>query len=265
MAIGLRHGGGQTGGHIMKTLLGGLVLSAMLAAPAMAADLRPMPVKAAPVPVVAMYSWTGCYIGGHVGYAWGKKKDFTADGDPFPEFNHDIDGFIAGGQIGCNLWQSDRFVFGIEGQAGWADLDGQVTPAGDDETVGTKADIIGSIAARLGYAFGATGQTLVFVKGGAAFIHERHTFTEGAFAAESETYLRWGWMVGGGFEQALGGAWSMKAEYNYSNFGNKTRAVCEVGDPSDCQDFGMKQHVHLFKVGLNYRFGGFGGPVVARY
>ena len=37
----------------------------------------------------------------------------------------------------------------------------------------TEANVIGSLAARLGYAFGATGQTLVFVKGGAAFINEK--------------------------------------------------------------------------------------------
>jgi outer membrane immunogenic protein len=88
---------------------------------------------------------------------------------------------------------------------------------------------------------------------------------DGTFSAESDKYLRWGWMVGGGFEQALGAGWSMKAEYNYSNFGNKTRSICEIGDPTNCEPFSMKQHVHLFKVGLNYRFTGFGGPVVARY
>ena len=130
----------------------------------------------------------------------------------------------------------------------------------------TDADIIGSIAARFGYAFGATGQTLVFVKGGAAFIHERHAFNaNNVFFAETDKYVRWGWMVGGGLEQALGGGWSMKAEYNYNNFGNKTVLQCDVTDLTNCDDLRIKQHVHLFKVGINYRFGGFGGPVVARY
>jgi outer membrane immunogenic protein len=244
-------------------------ISVLLAGAASAADLRrpaPVPYKG-PAPVAAAYNWTGCYIGGHVGYAWGKKTDYTEFGVPDPRPVHDVDGFLAGGQIGCNLWQSDRWVFGIEGQAAWADIDGEVTPAGNIVSFGTKADIIGSVAARLGYAFGATGQTLVFVKGGAAFVRDKYTFTipVGPVVFESDKFLRWGWMVGGGFEQALGGAWSMKAEYNYSNFGNKTRDVCEIGDPTDCAPFGWKLHTHLFKVGLNYRFGGFGGPVVARY
>jgi outer membrane immunogenic protein len=248
----------------MKKILGGLVISAFLAAPAMAADMR-MPVKAAPVPVVTVFSWTGCYIGGHVGYAWG-KKDISFPGIIAGSLDHDVDGLVAGGQVGCNLWQNDRWVFGIEGQASWADIDGDVfgvvqTPNGFK----TEADVIGSIAARLGYAFGATGQTLLFVKGGAAFIHEQFFTNIGPVAnfnfQQSDKELRWGWMVGAGFEQALNSNWSLKAEYNYSNFGNDNLSLCVVGGA--CLDYDIKQHVHLVKVGINYRFGG--GPVVARY
>jgi outer membrane immunogenic protein len=250
----------------MKKILGGLVLSALLAAPAMAADMR-MPVKAAPVPVVTVFSWTGCYIGGHVGYAWCKKRvDFTPNLFGL-DFDHDVDGFIAGGQVGCNLWQRDRWVFGIEGQASWADIDGSVGPfpgvTADVNGFRTEADIIGSIAARLGYAFGATGQTLFFVKGGAAFIHEQFfAFNDlvPALNQQSDKDLRWGWMVGAGIEQALNSNWSLKAEYNYSNFGTRDVDLCTPA--LVCDTYSIKQHIHLVKVGINYRFG---GPVVARY
>ena len=54
-----------------KILLAGVALSALIAGPAMAADL---PVRApaykAPPPVITYYSWTGCYVGGHVGGVW---------------------------------------------------------------------------------------------------------------------------------------------------------------------------------------------------
>jgi outer membrane immunogenic protein len=248
----------------MKKILGGLLLSALLAAPATAADLRrPMPVKAPAAPVVTVYSWTGCYIGAHVGYAWGRKRVFDAIGE-ITDYEHDVDGILAGGQIGCN-WQSDRWVFGIEGQAGWADIDGEVTlgATGGPNGFRTEADIIGSLAARLGYAFGATGQTLFFVKGGAAFIHEQFTeiFAPVAGSFVSDEKLRWGWMVGAGFEQALGSNWSFKAEYNYNHFGTRDVDVCLL---AACSTYEIKQHIHLVKVGLNYRFGG-GGPVVARY
>ena len=49
-----------------KLFRGGIALAALLAAPsAMAADLK-APLYKAPPPIVA-YSWTGCYVGGHVG------------------------------------------------------------------------------------------------------------------------------------------------------------------------------------------------------
>jgi len=250
----------------MKKLLSGVALVICLAAPSMAADMR-LPVKAAPAPVVTVFSWTGCYVGGHVGYAWGKKRVDPVGFALFPgvDFDHDVDGFIAGGQIGCNLWQRDRWVFGIEGQASWADIDGSVGPFAATTFNGfrTEADVIGSIAARLGYAFGATGQTLFFVKGGAAFIHEQF-FVTNDFAptlnGQSDKDLRWGWMVGAGFEQALNSNWSLKAEYNFSHFGSETIALCAPG--AACFDYDIKQHIHLVKVGINYRFG---GPVVARY
>ena len=251
----------------MKKILGCMVVSALLAAPAMAADMR-MPVKAAPAPIVTVFSWTGCYIGGHVGYAKSKREVTPAIvqfGQPL--FDHDLDGFIAGGQVGCNLWQRDRWVFGIEAQASWADLDGSVAPdltfTGGANGFRSEADIIGSIAARLGYAFGATGQTLVFVKGGAAFIREQFFANFGGlndFALSSDKDLRWGWMVGAGFEQAFSSNWSFKAEYNFSHFGNDDVRVCNVAQL--CFDYDVKQHVHLVKVGINYRFG---GPVVARF
>jgi outer membrane immunogenic protein len=43
-----------------KFLLGSVGLAAMLAGPAMAAD---MPIKAPPPPPVAYYDWSGAYIG----------------------------------------------------------------------------------------------------------------------------------------------------------------------------------------------------------
>src|SRR5438309_1504855 len=78
--------------------------------PASAADIGPAPVYtkapvAAPVPY---YDWSGFYIGGHGGWAWG-NKDWTDDGGangiigaiPGASLgSHDIDGWLAGGQVG---------------------------------------------------------------------------------------------------------------------------------------------------------------------
>ena len=60
-----------------KILLTGVAGVTLLAiAPAHAADLG-RPVYKAPPPVVApvpLFSWTGCYIGGHIGGGWGRKE-----------------------------------------------------------------------------------------------------------------------------------------------------------------------------------------------
>jgi outer membrane immunogenic protein len=236
---------------------------------ALAADLRArMPMKAPQPVVAALYSWTGCYVGVHGGYAWGRKRVYDEAGIEIQGARHDVDGPLVGGQLGCNL-QRDRWVFGIEGQAAWTDIDGEVprdlslTPP-VFTAFRTKIDILGSVAARLGYAFGATGQTLLFVKGGAAFAHEQY-FSTGLGLAfldyQTDEHLRWGFMVGTGFEQALSANWSFKGEYNYSHFGRKTYELCNA--VAGCDSIEVRQHIHLVKVGINYRWGP--APVAARY
>src|SRR3974390_1156413 len=72
---------------------------------AQAADML---VKAPPPPPP---SWTGFYIGAHVGAAW---ENMNAE-NYYSRLNH-VDGstFIGGGQIGYN-WQHGNSVFGLEG------------------------------------------------------------------------------------------------------------------------------------------------------
>src|SRR5437660_1138427 len=106
------------------------------AAPAGAADLGRMPVKAPVVPP-PFFSWTGCYLGGYVGGAWSDRDPvFTDLGnanfrafsggvtagrvEDRHAFNVGLDNsVIGGGTLGCN-WQpvGSAFVLGVEGEAG---------------------------------------------------------------------------------------------------------------------------------------------------
>src|SRR6202012_1630662 len=87
---------------------------------ALAADL---PVKAPPMPVAAVYNWTGWYVGLNAGGAWNDTRDdvdpsgcFVTGGCVAPALNplrsdsvglHGA-GFTGGGQAGYN-WQRDRW------------------------------------------------------------------------------------------------------------------------------------------------------------
>ena len=256
---------------LRSLLVASMATLAIFAVPAMGADLpRSMPVKASPPVSVPVFAWSGCYVGGHAGYGWGTTRADNVLGDEIESFRHNVEGFLAGGQIGCNVWQNGRWVFGIEAQASWADVDGSspLNPGIITAGLTTQIDVVGSAAARLGYAFGATGQTLVFAKGGAAFMREEYFIPSSIpdLAHYADANLRWGWMVGAGVEQALSSNWSVVAEYNFSDFGRhlfEFRSNFCGGDI--CARADIQQRLHIVKVGINYRFGGFGGPVVARY
>jgi outer membrane immunogenic protein len=105
----------------MKRLLIGIAgVTSLLATSALAADLAPRVYTKAPPPVVAIYDWTGFYIGGNVGYSWGRSSTTESFSDALTgtvlsaaTAKFDLNGVIGGGQAGYN-WQRDNWVFGLE-------------------------------------------------------------------------------------------------------------------------------------------------------
>jgi outer membrane immunogenic protein len=85
-----------------KLFLAGVALTALAADPAMAADIA-RPVYKAPPPVIAVFSCTGCYVGGHIGGLWA-RKEWRSPGDTFfatlpagANFgSHDADSWLGG-------------------------------------------------------------------------------------------------------------------------------------------------------------------------
>ena len=86
-----------------KFLLGTAALIA-LASPAIAADMRP-PVYKAP-PALPVWSWTGCYVGGHAGGLRTHQEwiNQTPGGDFFGQSlgGHDVNHWLGGVQAGCD-------------------------------------------------------------------------------------------------------------------------------------------------------------------
>jgi outer membrane immunogenic protein len=276
-----------------KFLLGMTTFAAvMLGGAAQAADL---PRKApAPPPLPVMYNWTGFYIGGHIGGAWVDREghhrfDNCIGAVCFHDRVHgDDDGsFLAGGQIGFN-YQVGSIVWGVEGQASWVDHDNDhacgffTWGAVNDHLFRCRngGDWVATLAVRLGVAVGATGNWLLYVKGGAAFADagldiRRRNDCPWAFCDNNNAFLnngddtRTGWMVGFGVENGFaGGNWSWKLEYNFMDFGDDNHrfdhAFAGCGGCRLGHDFDLDTQVHVVKLGINYRFG-YAAPVAARY
>jgi outer membrane immunogenic protein len=114
-------------------------------------------------------------------------------------------------------------------------------------TGSASLDWVSTLAPRLGYAF---DRWLVYGKFGGAWAHSSVTvngtivgFPGAVGFAESGTVS--GWVLGVGTEYALWDRWTAKVEYNMMDFGNDS--------PFSDNKF------HVFKAGINYRFGGPGG------
>jgi len=245
----------------------GLVALAM-AAPASAADLAARPYTKAPPPMVApIYDWTGFYIGANGG--WGQAHncwDFlTVTGAIVRDGCTNASGGVVGGQIGYR-WQAASWVFGLEAQGDWADLK-RTRISLIDPTLSTtsKIDAFGLFTGQIGYAWNAA---LLYVKGGAAVTGNRFTVfdTLTGIGLASLSSTRWGGTVGVGFEYGFAPNWSVGVEYDslFMGNGNNTNNFVFVR-PLLAGVSRINEDVDMVTVRFNYRFGGFGGPVVGRY
>ena len=189
-----------------------------------------------PPPVPLFYNWTGFYAGGHLGVGWD-------DGNS---------GFLGGGQVGFNYQINPQWVLGVEADIAGTTIKDSVNAAvvgpGAVLTANATAslDWVSTFAARFGYAF---DRWLVYGKVGGAWAHASATVTTGingmTFGSISLDQTASGFLLGVGTEYAWGNNWSAKLEYNMLDFGND--------NPFADTTF------HIFKAGINYRFGGPGG------
>jgi outer membrane immunogenic protein len=217
--------------------------------------------------------WSGPYIGLHVGYGRGDNdwRDFTDPVNqtsfPGPDASYDISGALAGGQIGYN-WQRGRYVFGLEADVSWSDIDGAgadivppftFAPSCLQQTYcKTSIEAFGTLTGRAGFTI---DNALIYAKGGAAWARETHEtgYKDQNFPAfqywADPSQTRWGWTVGAGLELAFGQNWSLRAEYNYIDLGSDRIQFTYA----PAQTFGASAEseieLHTFNVGLNYHFG----------
>lgn len=250
-----------------------------------------MPTKAvkAPRSFIPATNWTGFYVGGFLGGAYGRTDiaflttPLTAGSKPW------VFGGLGGGEVGYNR-QFNNWVVGVEGDVG-------ATNAHGSQTAGTifignpafpaaftsglysaqdKTNWMATATGRVGYAM---GRTLYYVKGGGAF--EDSTVSATCFAPGialppaastqpctnqanvatggfSTSRTRVGWTLGFGTEFDLGKNWSAKTEYDYLSFGRHTATATD--GTTIMTD---RANISQVKVGVNYRFAP--AALVAKY
>ena len=239
-----------------KTLFAAVAAIALTAAmPAAAADFgarysnRP-PAYSPPI----YFAWTGFYIGAHLGGAFGGSNNFNglalSDNDAR---------FLGGVQAGADWQFYDNWVVGAEGQYSWLSRNNASAVFPGGLVYNNDQRGLGSVTARFGYSFGST---LAYVKGGYAYADNRESVTFGGAPIPFllDRNHNHGWTIGGGAEYMFVPSWSVKAEYQYYDFGD-----ARFQSPPALVPFGtFHNDEHTLKVGVNYRFD-FTSPVAARY
>jgi outer membrane immunogenic protein len=173
----------------------------------------------------AQESWEGPYVGIGAGGLWGDVtvRDNPKDGVAPGPFDYDISGLNAGMIAGYN-WMQGSLLVGIEGNVGYASINGagvidsEESPAAwQDLSLGSG--VLADVTGRLGFTF---DNVLIYGKAGVAVFTgsaiqdttkvEYHSEGTGSFV---------GWTVGAGVETFVADNVSVGAEYQYYNFGEQ--------------------------------------------
>jgi outer membrane immunogenic protein len=201
-----------------KYLLGSVALAAMIAGPAMAAD---MPLKAPP-PVVTYYDWSGYYIGFSLGGMWStvnRTFDFPTGTGGFGNngaFSTSTSDAVYDVHVGTQ-WQWNQWVLGVE--AAYTGCFRECTsltgllpvPQFTPNTIGQhKITNLFTAGPRLGYAW---DRLLVYGTGGVAMATLKGTYCLttgpggspqcGVVSNQNGQSTNWGWYAGGGLEYMI--------------------------------------------------------------
>jgi outer membrane immunogenic protein len=238
---------------IVLTLLAGIVFIVAASGIASAASGTPS-------------TWTGCYLGGNLGYGWAPTK-WSDNGIDFA--SHTATGAVGGGQIGCD-YQSGRWVFGVQGMFDAAGMNGSsanlfLDPAGH-VIDSTQISWLATLTGRFGYT--VQPMTLLYVKGGAAWVRSNLkeccqptiVFLDmvGTLDDGVADVTRTGWTIGAGLERMFAPNWSAFIEYDYIGLGSSLVKFSPINGAPGPFIYRIDQNVHRMLVGLNYRFGGVG-------
>jgi outer membrane immunogenic protein len=269
----------------MKKLLLAISTVAAFTGSAFAADLaRKAPPMAPPPPPPPTF--TGCWLGGGVGYGLFDQENTDFDIGTGVQFTDIVDtggrGWLGRVSGGCDYqfagfggpFGGQGFVIGGFADYDWTDIHGRVTSNTFEGVGNEKMNNQWAVGARVGWV--PLPGLLTYFSGGYTQAHFGATaFTEvfgppfGVplfIGRDAATYH--GWFIGGGEEYAFnwlpGLFW--KTEYRFSEFDRQNLVVRDLIDGDPIITTNSKKFVQTVTTSLVWRFNFLGGgPVVAKY
>jgi outer membrane immunogenic protein len=235
----------------LKALLSGTAISTVAIASAFAQTPR---APFAP-PAAQPFTWTGFYIGGHVGQLTHNSSVadasdwFTAfAGTAGAVYDFGKTATAYGVQGGFN-WQWSWVVLGIEGDLTSA----PASRGGAFAVVGTHTtSAFSQLATLRGRAGIAIDRLWVYGTGGWAEAHLINRVDDPGNPFAAARYTRpTGVTFGAGAEYAFTNNWTVRLEYLRANFHDEM--VMGVG-PGAAYQFQFKDSVDLVRGGINYKF-----------
>ena len=220
-----------------------------------AADLPRRQPPPTPVVVAPYYNWTGCYVGGNIGGAFGDASVSGGGGT----VSGNGSGFAGGGQIGCDYQFSGGWVIGFRDMFDWTSNSHSGTFAAGSfgaPLAGTQAvanfnnQWFDTLTARIGYA--VQPSWLLYFQGGAAWGHTSANVTYAGVQYGQTSQTRTGWTVGGGVEWMFAPHWTAFLEGNYMDFGSTSGSVTGAGGV--VYPVSAKATETTVLLGVNYRF-----------
>ena len=210
-----------------------------------------MPIRALPPPV-PVFSWTGFYLGAHVGYDW---QDSSAAWNPTSvtgcircQRANGLDEWFIDARrypwrvqlrvLGCVgrrrgrrfLLDESRYQF----DQAWVTPAGVLVGGGAATAMNTTLNDLSSVRGRFGYALWPS--VLLYGTGGAAW--GRITYSGNAFnpangyaSNSSFTNTASGWVAGGGIEWMFWHNWTVRWEYLHYDL-SASQAVTAAGRPA---------------------------------
>ena len=201
---------------------------ALLAMPALAADLVPEQVPEPPSTVETdVFLWSGAYAGLYGDYGWMASTIENA-----PDVDG-IDGIGGGFYAGYNHQFASNWVAGLEGTAGYSGLENSFA----GHTVEQNWDA--SLRGRMGYAF---ENSMIYGLAGLA-----GTSLDVSDGSGGDSKVHLGWQIGAGLETFLTKNVAARIEYNYSDYAARTHSLGAGNSDVDATS-------HAMKVGIGFKF-----------